>query len=175
MKNNPALIIASILVVAILGFYLAKSPRFNSSKSMPNTETVSTGAPSLSFAPSSLQLASGKTANVTLTLDPNSHTSVAATLAIKFDPTKVSITQVKTGTMFPVVLSPVKISNGLAEISVGTAPSSSGETQTGTVISFDLKSLSNSSSVISLGESSAVASLDLQGNILKSMGTLKIN
>lgn len=175
MKNNTALIVIGVLIVAVLGFVLVKSPKMDKSKPTNSNESLSTTTPSLSFSPSSLKLASGASTTVAVTLDPNQHTSVAATLSIKYDPAKVSIVQIKTGTMFANVLSPVKISGGVAEISVGTPPTSKGQTQSGTVVNLTIKSLSNSSSVISFGEDTMVASLDLQGNILKTMGTLKIN
>lgn len=178
MTNKSALIAVGILVVGVLTFYLmssSKTSTLNTTQTTP-TETVATlNAPSLKFTPATLKLAKDAESTVSVTLDQDKHTTVGVTLAIKYDPTKVTISQVKNGTLFPTVLSSAKIEGGMAEISVATPPDSKGQTTAGTVVTFQVRGLSSASSTITFGDDTIVAATDLEGNILKSKGTLKIN
>lgn len=180
MTNKSALIAVGILVVGVITFFLMSSPKSTTQTgapvetSMPSAVTTIT-APSISFSPATLKLAKDAESTVSVVLDQNNQAVVGATVVIKYDPTKVSITQVTGSTLLPTVLSKAKIMGGMAEISVATPPDSKGKTQGGTVATFQVRGLSSASSTITFGDETTIASLDQQGNILKSKGTLKIN
>lgn len=169
MTSRSALVITTILAILFLAYFLL-SPR-----PVAVTKTLAPTKPSLSFSPSTLKLTKDNEATITVTLDQDEHFAIGATLVLIYDPSKIRVTQLKNDTLFPITLSTAKILGGKAEISVVTPPTSKGETTAGNVATFGIRALSNDSSTIIFGEDTLVAATDLEGNIIKSKGILKIN
>ena len=172
---NKTIALITVILVATLGFYLIKTSPFSSSKTAENTPLQQVSGSSISFDPAMINLTLGQQATVNIQLDPDKLSVAAVTISLSYDPTLLKIVSLKNGTMFTNILSSAKIQNGKATLSVATPPDSKGESLAGTVATVTVQSLSNKASNISFNTDTMAVALEQDGNILKNIGTLKVN
>jgi hypothetical protein len=131
-------------------------------------EVVSTGTVSLSFGPASAPLIKDSVSTLPITIDTAISKVTAASFAITYDPTKVTITGVTKGSFLTNTLVDPVIANGKATFTYSVPTGAGTEKQgTGTVAILSIKPLTTTPFTLSFDTGTLVAAISPSGNVLK--------
>lgn len=167
-KNKTfSYLVILLLVFAIpVGIYLVGQKQEIRQRAAPATV--------LTFSPASITKKPGETFTADVIVDTGSNTISAAKIQVDFDNTKLQATALTASNYLPIVLSPKKITDTNASITLGSSPTEP-KRGIGTLMTITFKAKGPTGDTqITFDNSTEIAGINEQTNILSGKGSMQV-